>query len=395
MSSLIPFSSDVHARWRMVAFVAWLLFVFFTDANGQEDQWRVAARPELTIGEADGEEVYLFQSIAAARFLSGGRVVVADRGLLELRIYGPDGRFQRRVGRRGNGPGEFVHIGGVWLTSTGEIAVWDGRSRRITRFDDQGHLKNTHTVRENPLGGNLEVYLGSFSNDEIVLASLHLGTRAPDEVPDRWMLGRFALDGSYRGPVGSARGMRRFNGYPIPFSPIPAAIVYGDSLYLVDGYEPEIAVRDARGLVVHSIRVPPAEPVSGHNAWSALERELRRRQAEGSTAFTNLLLGYMERGLVPRSRRLPQVGGLVGDSRGFIWVKAYDALEDAVWLKAHPMSPGVGGEWRVVTSSGKVVSTVQLPPGVRPLEIDDSRLLGVAIDGLGVERLVLHRIYRQ
>ncbi|MGH7927296.1 MAG: 6-bladed beta-propeller, partial [Candidatus Binatia bacterium] len=228
----------------------------------------------MTIGEAEGDDVYLFQSVAAARFLGDGRIVVADRGLHELRIYSSEGKFQRRLGRRGEGPGEFSQVGGMWLTSEGSIAVWDAANRRITTFGNSDWRHNTKRIIENPPGGNLEVFFGTFANNDIVLASLFPGRRGAEMVPDPWSVGRFGADGSFKRTLTDVNGMWRFNGYAVPFSPMPFIAVYGDSLYIADGYAAEIVVHDGSGMVARTMRLPPLAGFSDA-IWSSLEDRVR------------------------------------------------------------------------------------------------------------------------
>ena len=107
-----------------------------------------------------------------------------------------------------------------------------------------------------------------------------------------------------------------------------------------------------------------------------------------------LFLSYIERGVAPRDELFPQVGGLLSDDSGYIWVKAFDPYTDSIWLKENALWPAQGGEWRVIRPDGKFVAVVAMPHAVRPLEIKENRLLGVSTDALGVQRIVIHRIQR-
>lgn len=57
-----------------------------------------------------------------------------------------DGRVLREIGRRGEGPGEFLSIVAVTGGSEGSFAVLDGRLRRITVFGDSGTALGTRAV---------------------------------------------------------------------------------------------------------------------------------------------------------------------------------------------------------------------------------------------------------
>jgi hypothetical protein len=315
--------------------------------------------------------------------------VVADAGLLAIRVYGPDGSFQTEMGRGGDGPGEFRSIFGLWLTSAGKIGVWDARSRRITTFSPDGELESTRDViaDDELVPGNLEVFFGSFSDDDIALASLSLEVDPREErlASDRWVLARFGPDGTFRRLLGQVRGMRRLGGRPEPFNPIPYVAAYGDSLYVAEGFEAAIAVWDESGVPTRTIELPEV-PVTSDDAWSSLEAEIRRRDHE-------LYLEYLA--LMPRTDEIPQVGGLLIDDRGFVWAKVYDPAVDALWLKGNALLPAPGGEWRVVRPDGELVTSVRMPQNMTPLDVKGDRVLGVARDALDVERVVLHLLDRQ
>lgn len=346
--------------------------------------WTISSRA-MEMGTGAEE---LFQAILFGRLFPDGSVVVADVRGLFLRIYGPDGTRQAEMGRAGGGPGEFRAIHGLWLTPKGKIGVWDGRSRRLTTFDRDGRLVDTRPVRadEEMASGNLEVFFGSFRNGDVLLVSLRLERlqNTADATPERWTLGRFGPGGEFRGSLGEVRGMWRAGRAPVPFSPVGRVAVHEDSIWVADGYEPELEIWTAGGKVVRTIELPWRLRPSG-NPWSALEAELRRRDQR---FFLELL------DEAPRTNEFPPVGGLLIDDRRHVWVKVYDPTADAVWLKRNALELGPGGEWWVLGPDGGWVATVRMPDKLIPLDIRANRLLGVARDDLDVERVVVHTVVR-
>lgn len=391
---------DVRRLASCILLLASCTLVRALPLEAQEDPtWRVAPTPQVEIGEVDGEDVYLFQSVRSADFLPDGRIVVADGGGQVIRIYSPDGEFRTEFGGRGEGPGEFRDLEKTWVTSRGRIAVWDEGNRRITTFDRQGELKDTELVavgRTRPRGlGNLEAFLGVFSDGDVLLGSLALGSPAGgnDLVPDRLFVSRFGLDGKLREVVGELSGMRRHGGRPIPFSPVPLVAVARDTIFEADGYGTRITVRDETGSEIRTIDLPRRE-VSADGVWSSLEAELRRRRSR--LPIYKLFLRNLERGRVPRDARFPQLADLLVDDRGHLWVKRYEPPDDSIWLREKGAQwPAPGGVWQVVRPDGRLEGTVRMPEDVRPLEINGDRLLGLATEELGVERVVVHRIRRR
>ena len=79
------------------------------DASGDGTAESAATREgviDLTISESGGEES-TFGRVGGVVVDRKGRIYVADNPANEIRVFGPDGRFLYRMGRKGQGPGEF------------------------------------------------------------------------------------------------------------------------------------------------------------------------------------------------------------------------------------------------------------------------------------------------
>jgi len=92
---------------------------------------------EVRVSDSSLPEDMIFRNPRGIAVDAQGRVYVADSGAEHLKIFGPDGKFIRAIGRKGQGPGEFqgpefVEIGG------GRIFVWESMNRRISIFDAEG-----------------------------------------------------------------------------------------------------------------------------------------------------------------------------------------------------------------------------------------------------------------
>jgi DNA-binding beta-propeller fold protein YncE len=68
---------------------------------------------------------------------SQGRVFVADAGAHQVLVFGADGTLQRRLGARGEGPGQFNYPTNVALDPTGLLYVSDSLNFRVQQFDAQ------------------------------------------------------------------------------------------------------------------------------------------------------------------------------------------------------------------------------------------------------------------
>ena len=103
--------------------------------------WRFGTQLSLSIGAVDsGEPDQLFRVTDATR-LADGRIVIANSGSNELRVFNMDGSHAATWGGRGEGPGEFVSY------SPTAVAHWPGDSiaapnpwgTRLSLFDRDGN----------------------------------------------------------------------------------------------------------------------------------------------------------------------------------------------------------------------------------------------------------------
>jgi hypothetical protein len=96
---------------------------------------------EVSIGETGTAEGYIFNKPQWLRVDRTGRIYVMDWGDVCIKVFEPDGRLLRTIGRKGQGPGEFDIPAWFDLAPDRKIAIMDGRNSRVTVFDEEGrHL---------------------------------------------------------------------------------------------------------------------------------------------------------------------------------------------------------------------------------------------------------------
>ena len=86
--------------------------------------WRIGAGPMVSIGEATGEEPYLLHQVMDALMLPDRRVVIANTGTSEIRVYDAEGVHQATWGGDGGGPGEFQALAGIARWPGDSILAW-------------------------------------------------------------------------------------------------------------------------------------------------------------------------------------------------------------------------------------------------------------------------------
>jgi len=351
-----------------------------TSAEG----WAVEPEPIASIGVVEGDAPYLFNGITAVRVLPDGRVVVADAGSATVRVFGADGVFERQVGRRGEGPGEFLYLTSLWIAEPDTILAYDGRTVRLSRFLASGVLLESLTFRTDR--GLPETYLGLLGDDTHIIRWLQLGgVLGATPVADSVLFGRFAGD-SLRGIITTTAGMRRIAvvgdpGYsgPLAFSPHPQSAMVGDTLFHSDGLGGRIEAVGAEGQLVRSFTV-------GLPRWDLEEAAARLESHVGNSRAVRFPL-LVEAGGVDE---IPTLSDMLADSESLLWVKAYDPATDSHAVGRRR----TGGEWWVLETDGSVVSRVAMPEHFRPLDIRRDLIAGVARDELDVERVVVYELRR-
>src|SRR5690606_577141 len=110
-------------------------------AWGDVAAWEVDLERAVRIGAAEGEEAYTFGRVAGVYVAPDGRIFVGDAQAREVRIFSTEGEFVGRLGRTGEGPGEFRHVDGIGAAPGGGIAVLDGVLSRVSVFDGDGAFR--------------------------------------------------------------------------------------------------------------------------------------------------------------------------------------------------------------------------------------------------------------
>ncbi len=355
--------------------------------------WQIGTQPLLSIGSVGGDPDHELDQVTGAVGLPGGRIVVANGGRLELLFYDGDGNLLHRAGGRGGGPGEFQSL--EWLSRYGpdSILALDVRGHRVSYFDAEGNFARSVRLEPNaqipfprPVGffgdGSLLATQGTFilGGDPPVRAE-----RTQEPLFRYESNGKTAiLLGSFpgpewvivpTGPVGSALERRHR-----PFGRATAFAAAGDRYYVADNGTYEIRVYSVAGRLIQVIR-KAAAPFVLEDADirvyedSALAAADDRSRPQIRVLFENL---------PPPPRTLPAY--------------APDIHVDGdlnVWVRESSRPGHQRSEWSVFSAEGKLLGTVDIPPGVDVLEIGADYVLGLQRDTLDVEYVRKFQLRRE
>lgn len=124
-----------------------------------EPIWTLNNHPEVDIGVAEGDEHYELAGASSSIRLTDGRVVIANSGTSELRVFDSTGRFVTSIGRKGEGPGEFAGSLQMAAISPTEFAVFDQSAQRLSAFDTSGSLIRESRVMADGTDGGFPLWV--------------------------------------------------------------------------------------------------------------------------------------------------------------------------------------------------------------------------------------------
>lgn len=341
--------------------------------------WRLV--PDGRIGGALGEPGELVNPRDLA--LDGaGRLYVSDQQPAVIKVFGPDGRFIRTIGREGQGPGEFIiafiAARGAWL------AVQDPRTARLTLFDTAGTFVRSWSSgccvwaqmafdREN------RIYVPAMTPPETKAAAAYarydtLGAAVDTVwVPEGPEMKMWTVN------AGSG-GNRMMMMMPVPFTPRmihgitpEGALVFGWSgayrLARTDGHGDTLAILS---------RDWTAEPLAGERKAATIERMIREQGPEMDEALLRRSFPVGE-----ISDALPAFEAIHVDGRGNLWLVTDS---DSTYARLDVFSPD--GAW---------LGRVALPEPLRPyspIVWGEDRLYVAREDDEGVPYIARYRIER-
>lgn len=154
----------------------------------------LAGKPvtQFSIGAEDGEDWELLSRVTQAAFDREENLYVLDAGNNRVLVFNPQGKFIRKFGKKGGGPGELMSPVGIAVTTAGEVAVTDLGRPAVSLFKKDGTFIKNLTPGEDfgfpvPTQGTY-----AHPNGGVVVRTMPPIMRrgSPDELVNRTMTGR-------------------------------------------------------------------------------------------------------------------------------------------------------------------------------------------------------------
>jgi hypothetical protein len=341
------------------------------------EAWHIGPEPMLDLARAGNGPEYEFFRVKDATRSADGRIVVANSGSSEIRVYSPDGVSLGAAGRDGDGPGEYRQIRSVDLIGGDSLIVYSWPTRVTVlapslafarSFDLTDYASGIY-----PLEPGLLLAAMMFpSVDEYEGPGGVI--RAPVPLARLTTLGQLqdtvvvAAGGEeYMEPSGESFSSGRvIFGKLLALDTGPGTIVTGSAERM------EFTVFAPEGTPRLVVRVP-AFPLDitkddideEHAEWLGPEPSSRRREiVEG----------------MPVSARKPAYTTLLVDSDMNFWAG------EAQGLAAFLHQPR---GWNVFRSDGRWLGSLTTPVGFTVFEVGSDYILGVQTDSLDVEHVQL------
>jgi hypothetical protein len=107
---------------------------------------RYALQDDLTIGGEGGGAESVLNRPQDLKVDSQGNIYVLDWGDVDIKVFSPDGRLLRTIGKKGQGPGEFDIPAYFVLSADGRIFLLSGRQYQISVLGDTGTYLSSFKV---------------------------------------------------------------------------------------------------------------------------------------------------------------------------------------------------------------------------------------------------------
>jgi len=343
----------------------------------------VEPEPVLQVGEILGNSPEVSFTEITSIVVIGDSILVLEGAANEIRVFDHRGHFLGRIGRNGEGPGEFMWPTAMRLAPEG-LAVIDLKLRRQSFFTLKGELIRTEPLgqlRDQALAGSA-VLRGGVTVAETTVSISSEGGAFPERLIVVARPGTQPVDTVARYSTGyvpyRAPGSYGFLGTRVGAEGDWA--VAGDSLLATVSGEPA-TLRwwrvDERGLgLAGQIELPILpESFTRDDARGLLEETNRQRRAEGD----DLLPGSVE---VDTPRYWGQIKQIVIEDGSECWIQ-WDrprSREDDQWFR--------------VDLESRQLERTSLPSGFRVLAAAGGKLYGFVLTEYDTPQLTVFRLIR-
>ena len=366
----------------------------FAPVWGEGDEWQLSEQAVCDIGAQEGDPDYELYRVPNAMRLPDGRIVIANSGTHEIRLYDPSCSHLFDAGGEGEGPGEFSLVSWVSRYRGDSIAAYDMRLMRVSLFDSDGQFGRSFPVRGMDASGRGRA-LGVFDDGSVLVAALVMN--APNDGSEGFRLkvplytvspegeSRDSIcvspgDEMFVYSVGSPNQGNRLEFFGPPmFGRTTEYAIHGNRFYVAANDSYEIRVHEPRGGLESIVR-RRHDPIAVTNADIDASRE---DQLDGDMppGMRQTMIDMLD--ATPIRETMPADDGVLVDRIGNLWVEGYRRPGDTV------------PRWTVFDPQGVMLGSLALPDRFEALDVGDDYVLGKWVDELGIEHLRMYELMKR
>jgi hypothetical protein len=313
-----------------------------------------------------------------------GNIVIANAGTQELRYFDLNGEFLKAVGGSGRGPGEFTQLESLHPLPGDSLAVMDWMQSRLSIFASEGEFARSAPLQ--PAGPGLPQIIGAL-DDGVLVAVIRSLMAQPPARPgfsrETSLYVAFDSDGAVRDTIAELPDFEVYMepdaSAPAPgspFGPWAGTAAAGRHFYYGPGTAFEVRRFTETGILLRIVR------------WSSELRSVREEDVDdyGRRRLDEVTDPERRRGIERELARMkhppfmPAHRSLEVDAEGYLWVESFRPTKE---------SPAL---WNVFDPEDRWLGEVEVPSGLRVLEIGPDYVLGRWADDLGVEQVRLYRL---
>jgi len=358
---------------------------------GEQDPLRTLGDPpllELGLGGEGDPPLHRVRQVSAR---PGGGVLVVHEGEAAIHAYDAEGRLAARLGREGDGPGEFRRIAGVVEVAPDTFAAFDPHALRLTRITLEGEVLATTRVQtsDSPLDQLSGHELGAVlpGGRHLLLprsVAVPAAAGSPGRHPGRHLVeldllvldsdGRFTerQEGAYALELYTAEG-----GTLLPPTGARRTVEAGGGwIAFADWAAGEVRLQPTGGGDERVVQLDWPAPVTPDEAHARWIEDLVSRAPEPEAA--RAMRPYFE--AIDVSPEVPYFTRVLIEDEARLWVEPALA----------PDADRQGSEWVGIHLEEGGVERLLLPERARLMDIAGARAFVVWTDALGVQTV---RVY--
>lgn len=345
--------------------------------------FRLAAEPRYSHGTNPGD--YAFQRIHPGSLFPDGSAVVSDIGNRELILLSLDGSSHTVLAGQGEGPGDVRYVGATFVLGPARVLAVDFHLDRLTIFSGSS-VERTVDIRH---ADGLSV-LGIGVSEQLLGTA---NTLTPD-FEEEWLPGHMAVFDMEAGALDTVASYDLLARAPpgMRWNPIGAsgriAVAAGQFVYARTD-RPQVTWLRPDGTVTQIVRWQAELAPLTEEQLEGIEAGMRASNRLANPRASEARIDDMTNEDMADYRAvigdpMPLFGNPFGDAEGRVWMPSFRP-GDATEGTPHFTVLAADGEW---------LGTVEAPPRFRILDVAGGLVLGIQLDDMDVENVVVYELVR-